>query len=46
MNTPVPFRPNYDALNIEQRRSWLRVITAHALAASQRDDPARILKAA
>jgi hypothetical protein len=46
MSTPIPLRPDVNAVLQSTRRSWVRAVTAHALAAGSRDDPAKILKRA
>ena len=40
----ISLRPDPGAMLQSTRRSWLNVITAHALAAGSREDPAKLLK--
>jgi hypothetical protein len=44
--TPIPLRPDFAEAQRLERQSWHRVVTANALAALKRSDPADVLKSA
>ena len=46
MNAPIPLRPDFAEAQRLERQSWHRVVTASALAALKRSDPADVLKSA
>jgi hypothetical protein len=45
-HTPIPLRPDFAEAQRMERQSWHRVVTANALAALKRSDPADVLKSA